>query len=345
MNYKLAFIGFGNVAQALVHLLERKRATLKNQYDITYSVTGIATGKHGFAVNPNGLDIEKALSLVKSGQSVASLSSMPVNDSLAVIKQSKADVMFENSPVNVATGQPAIDHVRATLNANMHAITANKGTVVHGYRELTALAKSKNKKFYFESTVLGGTPVFSMFREAMPAAELTSFKGIINATTNIILTRMENGETFDEAVSYCQSIGVAETDPSNDVDGWDAAIKVAALITVLMDAPFTPQEVNRTGIRGLSLETIRSAKEKGQRWKLVASAERNGDQIIARVAPELVDASSRLYGMESASAGLEFRTDVLGDLAIIQTEREGMGAGPEETAYGLFADFINAVNG
>ena len=347
MNYKLTFIGFGNVAQALIHLLERKRATLKNQYDITFSVTGIATGKHGFAVSPNGLDIEKALSLIKSGQSVASLSSMPVDDSLAVIKQSKADVMFENSPVNVATGQPAIDHVRATLNANMHAITANKGTVVHGYRELTALAKSKNKKFYFESTVLGGTPVFSVFREAMPAAELTSFKGIINSTTNIILTRMDNGETFDEAVSSCQRIGVAETDPSNDVDGWDAAIKVAALITVLMDAsrPFTPQEVNRTGIRGITPEMIRSAKEKGQRWKLVASAERSGNQIVARVAPELVDASSRLYGMESASAGLEFRTDVLGDLAIIQSERAGMGAGPEETAYGLFADFINAVKG
>ena len=345
MNYKLAFVGFGNVAQALIHLLERKRATLKNQYDITFSVTGIATGKHGFAVNPNGLDIEKALSLVKSGQSIASFSSMPVNDSLSVIKQSKADVMFENSPVNVGTGQPAIDHVRAALNANMHAITANKGTVVHGYRELTALAKSKNKKFYFESTVLGGTPVFSVFREAMPAADLMSFKGIINATTNIILTRMENGETFDEAVKYCQSIGVAETDPTNDVDGWDAAIKVAALITVLMDAPFTPQEVNRTGIRGITPEMIRSAKEKGQRWKLVASAERSGDQIIARVAPELVPASSSLYGMGGATTGLEFRTDVMGDLAIIQSERPGMGAGPEETAYGLFADFINAVKG
>jgi homoserine dehydrogenase len=245
--------------------------------------------------------------------------------------------------VNRETGQPAIDHVRAALEMGMHAITANKGTVVHGYRELTALAKSKNKKFYFESTVLGGTPVFSVFREAMPAAELISFKGIINSTTNIILTRMENGETFDEAVSYCQSIGVAETDPSNDVDGWDAAIKVAALITVLMDAPFTPQQVDRTGIRGITPEMIRNAKEKGQRWKLVASAERSGGQISARVAPELVPASSRLYGMESASAGLEFRTDVLGDLAIIQTERAGMGAGPEETAYGLFADFINAV--
>jgi homoserine dehydrogenase len=343
MNYKLAFIGFGNVARALIELLDRKSEVLKDQYNITYSITGIATGRHGFAINPNGLDVKKALALVEAGQPVSSLSVMPVNNSLSVIKQSKADVMFENSPVNRETGQPAIDHVRAALEMGMHAITANKGTVVHGYRELTALAKSKNKKFYFESTVLGGTPVFSVFREAMPAAELISFKGIINSTTNIILTRMENGETFDEAVSYCQSIGVAETDPSNDVDGWDAAIKVAALITVLMDAPFTPQQVDRTGIRGITPEMIRNAKEKGQRWKLVASAERSGGQISARVAPELVPASSRLYGMESASAGLEFRTDVLGDLAIIQTERAGMGAGPEETAYGLFADFINAV--
>jgi homoserine dehydrogenase len=342
-HYKLAFIGFGNVAQAFAHLLERKRVALKDQHDITYSVTGIATGRHGLAVNPNGLDLAKALSLVKSGQSISGLSASPVNDSLSVIKQSEADVMFENSPVNVSTGQPAIDHVRAALNAKMHAITANKGTVVHGYRELSALAKSKNKKFHFEATVLGGTPVFSVFRETLPAAELASFKGIINSTTNIILTRMETGETFDEAVKYCQGIGVAERDPSNDVDGWDAAIKVAALITVLMDTPFTPQQVDRAGIRDITSEMIREAKGKGQRWKLVASAERNGNQIVARVAPELVYQSSRLYGMESASAGLEFRTDVLGDLAIIQTERPGMGAGPEETAYGLLADFINAV--
>ncbi len=242
-----------------------------------------------------------------------------------------------------ASGQPAIEHVKAALNAGMHIITANKGTVVHGYREVSALAKSKGKKFLFESTVLGGTPVFSVFREAMPAAELSSFKGIINSTTNIILTRMESGESFEAAVKYCQSIGVAETDPSNDVDGWDAAIKVAALITVLMDTPFTPQQVDRTGIRGITAEKIREAKGQGKRWKLVASAERNGNQITARVAPELVEHASRLYGMEGATAGLEFRTDVLGDLAIIQTERAGLGAGPEETAYGLLADFINAV--
>ena len=343
MHYKLAFIGFGNVARALVRLLERKRDPLKQEHDITYSITGIATGRHGFAVNPNGLDIQKALELVESGKSINPLSTFQVNDSLAVIEHSQANVMFENSPVNYDTGQPAIDHAKAALNANMHVSTANKGTVVHAFQELTALANSKNKKFMFESTVLGGTPVFSTFREAMPLAELISFKGIINATTNIILSRMEDGESFDAAVKYCQSVGVAETDPSGDVDGWDASIKVAALATVLMNTPLKPQDVERKGIREITLEMVKQAKADGKRWKLVASAERAGDQIKARVAPELVDSSSSLYGMMGSSTGLTFRTDVLPDYSVTVSEREGMKGGPEETAYGLFADFVNVA--
>ncbi len=342
-HQKLAFIGFGNVAKSLARLLERKSDLLKEKYNITYSVTGISTGRHGFAVNPNGLDMKKVFEALESGKDISALSTIKVEDSLAVIKNSQADVMFENSPVNKVDGQPAIDHIRTALDLGIHAITANKGPIVHAYRELTELAKSKGKVFRHESTVLGGSPVFSVFREAFPGAELISFKGIINATTNIILSRMERGETFDQAVKYCQSIGVAETDPSNDVDGWDAAIKVAALITVLMDTPFTPQMVKPTGIRSITPEMITQAKSEGKRWKLVASAQRSGKNVSASVAPELVDSSSPLYGMMNSTTGLTFRSDVLPDYSIIATEREGMSGGPEETAYGLFADFINAV--
>jgi len=342
-HYRLAFVGFGNVGRALVNLLERKRVVLKVRHDMTFSVTGIATGRHGRAVNPGGLDVQRALGLVEEGESVAPLSLFEVQDSLAVIQHSGADVLFENSPVNYETGQPAVDHCRMALQIGMHAITANKGTVVHGYRELTAIAQSKNRRFFFESTVLGGTPVFSIFRESLPVATLLSFRGIINSTTNVVLTRMEEGETFEEAVEYCQSIGIAETDPSNDVDGWDAAIKVAALVTVLMDAPCTPKQVERSGIRDITAAMIRQAQAEGRRWKLVASAERSGDGVAARVAPELVDSTSPLYGMQGGSAGLEFRTDVLGDLAIIESDRPDMVPGPEPTAYGLLADFINAV--
>jgi homoserine dehydrogenase len=342
-HYRLSFIGFGNVARALVRLFERKRDLLKDQYDIAYLVTGIATGKHGFAVNTDGLDVNKALELVESGQSISPLTSLGVQDSISVIQHSQADVMFENSPVNTQTGQPALDHIRLALNLGQHAITANKGPVVHGYRELTKLAKSQGKRFLFESTVLGGAPVFSVFREAWPLAELASFRGILNATTNIILSRMENGESYQDAVKYCQSAGVAETDPTNDVDGWDAAIKVAALVTVLMDTPFTPQQVHPTGIRGITPEMMASAKAEGKRYKLVCSAEKVGDQVNASVAPQLVDTSSPLYGMMNSSTGVTFRTDVLPDYSITVSERAGMSGGPIETAYGLFADFVNIV--
>ena len=163
MHYKLSLIGFGNVARALAKLLLRKEDLLKQQ-GITFSFTGISTGRHGFSVNPDGLDIQKALELVESGKSISPLSLFPITNSLSVIQNSQANVMFENSPVNKQTGQPAIDHIRAALNLNMHAITANKGPVVHGYRELTALAESKGRKFKFESTVLGGGPVFFVGR-------------------------------------------------------------------------------------------------------------------------------------------------------------------------------------
>ncbi len=344
-HYRLSFIGFGNVARSLVRLLERKRDLLRETCDITYSVTGIATRKHGFAVNPDGLDVSQALNRVELGETLSSLSTHPIADSISVIRYSQADVMFENSPVNTQTGQPALDHIRLALELGQHVITANKGPVVHGYRELTELARSKGKSFRFESTVLGGAPVFSVFRESFPLAELFSFKGILNATTNIILSRMEAGESYEDAVKYCQSIGVAETDPTNDVDGWDAAIKVAALVTVLMDRPFTPQEVDPTGIRGITPGMIAAAKAQGKRYKLVCSVEKAGDEIKASVAPELLDPSSPLYGMMNSSTGVSFRTDVLPDYSITVSEREGMSGGPVETAYGLFADFVNLAAG
>ncbi|HNC10021.1 MAG TPA: homoserine dehydrogenase, partial [Anaerolineales bacterium] len=214
MHYNLAFIGFGNVARSLARLLVRKQDLLKSKHNVTFSFTGISTGRHGHAVNPEGLDIEKALELVENGKDIFPLSSFEVKNSLDVIKHSQANFMFENSPVNTQTGQPALDHIRTALELGMHVSTANKGPVVHGYRDLTALAEAKGKKFRFESTVLGGAPVFSVMREAFPLVELESFKGIFNATTNVILSRMENGETYEQALAYAQKIGLAETDPT-----------------------------------------------------------------------------------------------------------------------------------
>lgn len=346
-HYNLAFLGFGNVGRALARLFLRKQAELKTRYNLTYSVIGIATGRRGFAIDPTGLDLAKAIDIVESGGNLSAISNTqyPIANNLDFIRHCRhchTHALFENTPVSYNDGEPAVTHIRTALELGMHALTANKGPVVHAHRELTALANAKGVHFFHESTVMDGAPIFSLFRGALPAAQLLSFRGILNSTTNLILGRMENGETFDDAVKYAQAIGIAETDPSGDVDGWDAAIKVSALVTVLMDIPLKPHDVDRTGIGGLTAADIARAQAEGKRWKLVCSASRSAirteNGVSARVAPELVGGESPMYGVSGTSSIIQFETDVLGQLSVVEDN-----PGPHTTAYGLLADFLNAV--
>jgi homoserine dehydrogenase len=338
-HYKLALLGFGNVGQALAALLIDKQEELKSKYDLSTSITGIATGTHGAALNPQGLEIERALDHIREGRSLDDLSLLEApSDALDFIRRSGADVLFENTPVNYERGQPAIDHLMLALELGMHAITANKGPVVHAHQQLTELAAANDRKFYFESTVMDGAPIFSLFRSTLPGAQLLAFKGILNSTTNLILTRMEGGEDFDQAVAYAQEIGIAETDPSGDVDGWDAAVKVAALVTVLMGTSLKPSEVERTGIRDIQAPDIQRAKDRGKRWKLVCSALREGNGVRATVAPQMVTPDSPLFQVDGTTSIVQFETDVLGSLSVMETD-----PGPDTTAYGLLADFLNAI--
>jgi homoserine dehydrogenase len=338
-HYKLALLGFGNVGRSLAELLMKKKDELEAVYNLTFSITAIATGSHGAAIEPKGIDAEKALALVRSGGTLDELSAAPPpDDRLEFIRASGADVLFENTPVSYADGQPALDHIRTALENDMYAITANKGPVVHGYRELTRLAQRKGRKFYFESAVMDGAPIFALFRETLPAASVNAFKGILNSTTNLILSRMEAGESFAEALAYAQSIGIAETDPSGDVDGWDAAVKVAALATVVMDSPLKPDAVDRAGIREITPQQMAEAQAAGKRWKLLCSAQKVEGGVTAKVAPEMVGPETPFYAVEGTTSIVEFESDVLGKLSITETDPDTY-----TTAYGLLADFINAV--
>jgi homoserine dehydrogenase len=338
-NYPIALLGFGNVGQALARLLQNKRELLLCEHGLSFSITGIATARHGMLIQPDGVDIERALQLITSGGSLAELSSHPTLDNpFEFIQSCGAQVLFENTPVNYADGQPAVSYIRTALDAGMHVITANKGPVVHAYQDLTELAARHGRKFLFESAVMDGAPIFSLFRYSLPAVNLLGFTGILNSTTNLILTRMEAGESFEAAVAYAQSIGIAETDPSGDIDGWDAAVKVAALVTVLMDFPLRPSQVDRTGIRHLTLDDILQARKQGMRWKLVCTAHRDGQQVSAQVTPRLIGPDSPLYGVTGTSSVVSFETDILPQLSIVEGN-----PGPETTAYGLLADFINTT--
>ena len=338
-HYRLCLVGFGNVGKAFARLLLDKQLELQNQYDLTVSVTGIITGSHGAAINPDGLDLVNALSLVNKGLPLDGLSTIEVPaNALDFIAVCPADFMFETTPVNPQTGQPAIDHIQKALETGMHVVTANKGPVVYGYRTLTALAKEKGKRFLFESAVMDGAPIFALFRQPLVGANLIGFHGILNSCTNLLLELMEKGQALEDAIEYGRSIGITETDPSNDIDGWDAAIKVAALVTVLMGIPLTPQEVNRTGIRGITSGMITDALAAGERWKLVCKADRIGDKVLAAVQPQRVGPESPLYSVNGTSSYCEFQLDVLPGLGILESD-----PGPETTAYGLLADMLNII--
>lgn len=339
-TYNLALVGFGNVGRSLARLLLAKQPVLKEAYGIDFRVTGIATARHGKAIDPQGIDLERALSLYEGGGSLAELSRQESPASmLEWIRICPADVLFENSPVNHHDGQPAIDHLKAALEQGMHAITANKGPVVHAYAQLMALSAG-GRRFLFESAVMDGAPIFSLFRGSLPVAELHGFYGILNSCTNLMLERMEQGETLEQATAYASSIGITETDPTDDIEGWDAAIKVAALVTVLMGIPLKPQQVVRQGIGAITPEKIAEARRRGERWKLVCRAHRHGDGIVAQVAPEKVTPGSPLYSIQGTSSYVQFEMDVLPGLGIVENNPS-----PQTTAYGLLADFINAVRG
>jgi homoserine dehydrogenase len=324
-------VGFGDVGRALLRLLISKETELRRKYDIRWRLTGVASRRIGWIADPDGLNPLAVLTGHFPGEA-------PIARNVREwLEHGKVDVLFEATSLNAPTGQPAIEHLIAALELGAHAISANKGPIVHAYRELTALAKEKKRQFLFESTVMDGVPVFSLFPLGLPATELRGFSGVLNSTTNVVLTEIEKGRTFDEAVKRAQAMGIAESDPAHDLEGWDSAVKVALIATVLMGVPTEIEQVKRCGIRDLSEEKIRSVRAAGMRYKLVCRAERRGDGVDCRVSPELLLLSDPLAGLEGTSSAIRFDLDVFG-LSLVEHN-----PGLEATAYGLLADFVRAA--
>ncbi len=372
-GFNLCFLGYGNVNRTLVRLLADRATELCDRHGIAFRTTGVASRSLGWIADPDGIDLTSLPALNSNrnregqgregqgreghGFSRAAMSpterglqplgasspdaSIHSTSKLSNVREwlaaARADVLFEATSLNVETGQPAVDHIRAALEHGAHAITANKGPIVHAYRELRDLAAKRGKRFLFESTVMDGVPIFSLF-EQMPATHLQGFHGILNSTTNVILSEMEQGLTFDDALKKAQALGIAETDATHDIDGWDAAVKTAALITVLMDTPIRLEEIAREGIRDLTPQALRNARRDGWPFKLVCRAKRMGNGVKVSVAPEKVLASSPMGKISGTSSYIHFETDIFPGLAITE-ENPGLYA----TAYGLLADFVRAT--
>src|SRR6185436_18997495 len=248
-------------------------------HDLECRIVGIATREHGVVFAAGGLDPAPFLRAREEGRPLDAGTgplTATVDDVIARLGASSAPlrVAIETTPLAIADGQPAIRHIEAALDAGCDAITANKGPVAFAYRRLREHARRADRAFLFEGAVMDGVPVFNLVRETLPVIQFRGFRGIVNSTTNHILTALEDGEAFEPALARMQAEGIAEADASLDVDGWDAAAKAAALANVLMEAGITPHLVDRTGIGPDSAVAARSALERGARLRLVASASR-----------------------------------------------------------------------
>jgi homoserine dehydrogenase len=332
--FNLCLLGFGNVGRALVPLLSEKSDEMREQFGITWRVTGVATRRMGWLAAPEGFSTEELL----SGEITSRVSNAP-EDVGGWLEAARCDVLFETTSLEPLTGEPAVTHVRAGLEHGAHVVTANKGTVVHGYKELSELARARGLRFMFEGTVADCMPVFSLFRELLPAARLLGFEALLNSTSNVVLETLAAGGSFDEGVGRAQALGITETDPTYDVDGWDSAVKAVALANVLMGANLKLEEVRREGIRGLDSAAARAAEDEGRPFKLVARARRlEGGRVEAFVRPEQVGPRGPFAGFGGTTLVINFRLDVLPGLTLVAHDPD-----LRSTAYGLLADFINAV--
>jgi homoserine dehydrogenase len=331
-TYNLCLLGFGNVGRALARLLASKSEEMRDGFGVAWRITGVASRRLGWAVAPEGFEVDRLL----AGEVASQVSPAPA-DVREWLAAARADVVFETTSLEPRTGRPAIDFARAALESGAHVVTANKGTVAHAYRELSELARERGRRFMFEATVADCLPVFSLFRECLPAARLLEFRALLNSTTTVILEEIERGRTFAEGVERAQLMGIAEADPSYDVDGWDAVMKVCALASVLMREGLRPEEIEREGIRHLDAMRLRAASGEGRPFRLISRAWRDGEgRLRASVKPEQIAPGDPFASLDGSSLAVSFKLDVLPGLTVA-----AHGPNLQSTAYGLLADFIN----
>ena len=329
----LALIGYGNVARRFVGLLEEQLDRLVRDYDLHWRIVGVATRRHGSYFDPLGIDPASLTGALPTFD--PSINSFMVIEQLG---QSDAQlrVVVETTTLDVKNGQPAIDHVRAAIESGCHVVTANKGPAAFAYATLRDEAAVAGVHFLFEGAVMDGIPIFNLVRETLPVVDVRGFRGVVNSTTNHILTAIERGEGFDEALARMQAEGITEADPSLDLDGWDAAAKASVLANVLLDARVTPLNVKRAGIRKSHAERAQNAIANGRRLKLVATATRmESGSVAVAVEPMELPTSDVLASLDGKANALVLETDVLGEIAICQLE-----GNLTHTAYALLSDLV-----
>ena len=333
---RLALVGFGNVAQGLAQILDQNGEQYAQKYGLRFLITAIADPIKGTAFDQRGIDPARLLTV---GRQPGGLDSLPCEhpgwEALEMIQNSPADVVVELSYTNLQTGEPATTYVAEALQRKKHVVTTNKGPIALHYNQLAELAHLHHREIGIEGTVMSGTPCLRMGRELLAPAGILKIQGILNGTTNFILTQMESGKPYADALAEAQAQGYAEADPTGDVEGYDAAAKVAILARQVMGVNLPLSEVRREGITGLTEEDVQQARADNQSWKLIGTLENENGQLRASVCPERLPAGHPLAQVSGATNAVLFSTRMLGDVTLI-----GPGAGRLETGYAVVEDLL-----
>lgn len=328
---RIALLGYGNVGQAFARMLRRREDYIKETFGLEPVITAISTGRHGGITRAEGID---------TGKLTYDMFDPDLTD-FDVIDFGEYDVICELTPINIMTGQPATDHIRKALELGKHVITANKGPVAWHYRELRDLAREKGVKFCYEATVMDGVPVYNMAQKTLMGCKITEIKGILNATTNFVLTEMEKGVSYEDAIEEGRRQGFVEADPSMDLDGWDASAKLTALMNVLMDEEITPLDIKRTGISGVTKEDLDKAAKEGKKIKLLCHGYLENGKPVGKVEPTLVDENDMAAIMDATMSYVTVNTDLMGEVTVVEHAFE-----PEidHTAYGVLSDLLRILS-
>ena len=334
MINNIALAGCGNVGTALLEILHNKRSTLEEKYGFTFQVTMITDLMKGTIADPNGLDLAEVLRHIKEYGSFAKMKNTSGYFG-ELLDMSRATMLAEATPTNLQTGEPGLTHIKTALARGISVTTTNTGPLAVAFDELTTLGRDCGAKFRYEGVVMSGTPLIQMVRSGMAGCTVQKVAGILNGTTNYMLTRMEEGKSYAEALEEAKGRGYAEADPSGDVDGWDAAVKVSIISDIFFSKHIPVGDIEREGITAVTAERIKKAKESGCIIKLIAGVEQGENGVKAYVRPMEIPCSHPLSAIRGATNAITVTTDNLGDVTLT-----GPGAGRKETGQALLTDLI-----
>lgn len=332
----IGLIGFGGVGQAFVKLLVEKKKYIFEKYNLDLKVKYILKSDGGI-YESNGIDLEELAEFINKKKSIKEHILWKENLKFEeMIQNNDVDTLVELTSTNIETGEPGLTHIKRALESGINVVTGNKGPIILKYKELKEIADKNSVKLKVGCTTGGALPSINGGLYDVAGSEIQAIEGILNGTTNYILSKMSMEEvSYEEALAQAQKDGIAEANPSLDVLGYDTACKIVILANVLMDANIKLEDIEVKGITEVKLDTIKESKKENEKLKLIGRVYREDNMVKAYVRPIKIKEDHPLYFVDYKNKGVFFKTDSLGDISII-----GGASGTRNAAASILRDLV-----